>query len=99
MTTDNAPSRLPPGHILNPGLRAEAKRLWPGHPVSETMLADAAKVSGMPMFIPATREAVAAGMAQLAAEQRQDAVKAQTAADYRRMGFDPTKNYREEKSQ
>ena len=71
----------PPGTIANPGLRAEAKRLWPGHPIGEQMLVDAAKLSGMPQYIAATPELARLGISQLVQEERARASQAGNARD------------------
>jgi hypothetical protein len=49
------------------------------------MLADAAKLSGMPMFVAATPEIVRMGLSQLATEERARASQVSNARDFDRI--------------
>jgi hypothetical protein len=58
------------GEIGNPAVFAEARRLFPGYPVSEVLMDDAAKLSGLVRFVKATPALVKMGLSQLASEER-----------------------------
>jgi hypothetical protein len=92
MTT--VPTFAPGDSITNPRLFALARERWPSVPVVSGMLADIAELTGEPLFVEATPENVKAGMIEAARERRRAEQTAEIAADYRRIGFDPSRNYR-----
>ena len=88
--SQNLPPKRLSGEITNPALYVEVRRRWPGHPVSQEMLADAAKVSDQPFYIAATHEncrALYAEMTQEArAREREKATRRDLAAMERNYG-------------
>ena len=68
--SQNLPPKRLSGEITNPALYVEVRRRWPGHPVSQEMLADAAKVSDQPFYIAATHENCRALYAEMTQEAR-----------------------------
>ncbi|PPQ30580.1 hypothetical protein [Rhodopila globiformis] len=94
-------SSLPPGlptlrpadTVTDPTLFARARARWPGHRVTAAMLADVARLEGRPLYVPATPEAVAAGLDEVRRENSRAAAAAGVQQDYARMGFDPAADY------
>ncbi len=78
------------GEITNPQLYIEARRRWPGHPVSQEVLADAAKLMGKPFYIPATiencRELYKEMSSETRARERDEATRRDLAAMERNFG-------------
>jgi hypothetical protein len=76
MPTPN--DRPPPGRMMNPAvITACRKRGWP---MTTAALADAAKLEGIDLHVPASDAAAQAGLAAITAHQRQAADRAAAAA-------------------
>ena len=84
----------PADKITNPALFALARSKWPNLPVTSAMIHDIAKLTGEPLHVPASREAIAAGMAEIAKDRRASTARNDIAREYQRMGFDPATDYR-----
>ena len=88
--SQNLPPKRLSGEITNPALYVEVRRRWPGHPVSQEMLADAAKVSDQPFYIAATHENCRALYAEMSSEtrarEREEATRRDLAAMERNFG-------------
>ncbi len=91
--TMKLPAPRPSEHIANPTLYGVARRRWPGTIVTAASLFDAAVLSSLPHHIPATREAAALLRTEIAVQHSIDVQGSVVRHQYRRMGFDPTKNY------
>ena len=87
------PNFRPADRITNPELFRLARQRWPGVPVTSEMLTDIAKLTGEAIYVPATREAVAAGLAEIAKDRRATTARNEITREYQRMGFNPDKNY------
>ena len=87
------PNFRPADRITNPELFRLARQRRPGVPVTSEMLTDIAKLTGEAIYVPATREAVAAGLAEIEKDRRATAARNETSREYQRMGFNPDKNY------
>lgn len=79
--------------ITNPTLFALARQRWPGVPISAAMLADAAALTDQPLYVLATDQAIAAGLAAITDDRRRHAAAAATERSYSRMNFDPAADY------
>ena len=88
--SQNLPPKRLSGEITNPALYVEVRRRWPGHPVSQEMLADAAKMSDQPFYIPATHENCRALYGEMSSEtrarEREEATRRDLAAMERNFG-------------
>jgi hypothetical protein len=88
------PNFRPADRITNPELFELARQRWPGAVITSAALEDIAKLTGEMLYVPATRENVAAGMAEVQREQRRAEQQRATARDYASLGFDPAVDYR-----
>lgn len=93
-------SNLPrPGdRVTDPELFALARARWPGHAVTSQMLTDAARLENRPLYIAASPENVRAGLDEIARDRRANTARNEIAASYRRLGFDPSADYRNQPS-
>lgn len=96
MPPETNPTRPPAGQVLDPGLYALARARWPGHAVTVAMLTDIAALTGRPPHIAATPEKVATLAIEMRREQRRRDSAAALKRDHRRLGFDPTHDYRKD---
>lgn len=90
---NEAPIFRPSDRVTDPELFQIARARWPGHAITSEMLTDAARLEGRPLYVPATREAVAAGMAEIAKDRRATVARNEIARSYKKMNFDPNADY------